>query len=67
MKYLKINDNNGNQTIINLSNITYFYEIHNGMTNICFGKDEHITVKKSIEEFELLLKSFDDINVYQSY
>ncbi len=60
MKFIKVKNTNGENVIINLSSIDYFFSSSKDETTICFtGSDDYVRVAISIDCFHQGLNAMD--------
>lgn len=66
MKFIKLKNTDSEEVIVNLSNVSHFYQINESETTICFtAYEDFIRVNISIEVFHDLLNAIDDsVNVW---
>lgn len=64
MKFIKVKNTDNKVVLVNLDNVTYFYEKNSETTVICFiNSEDYTTVNISIDEIHQVLNVIENSSV----
>lgn len=65
MNFIKVTNTNGNEVLINLLNVSHFFQNNAGETVVCFTTyEDFITIKMSIGDFHKRLDAIANTYVW---